>query len=42
MGHDPERSFLIRMLFEEYAKGSRSVSGDLVCKPAAQRKKPEF
>jgi hypothetical protein len=29
-------------LFEEYAKGSRSVSGDLVRKPAAQRKKPEF
>jgi site-specific DNA recombinase len=26
---DPERSFLIRMLFEEYAKGCHSTSGDL-------------
>jgi DNA invertase Pin-like site-specific DNA recombinase len=28
--HDPERAFLIRMLFEEYAKGCLSISGDLV------------
>ncbi|VAW13157.1 hypothetical protein MNBD_ALPHA09-299 [hydrothermal vent metagenome] len=27
---DPERAFLIRMLFEEYAKGCYSISGDLV------------
>lgn len=30
--HDPERAFLIRMLFEEYAKGCYSISGDLVRK----------
>jgi site-specific DNA recombinase len=29
---DPERQFLIRMLFEDYAKGSDSISGDLVRK----------
>jgi len=29
---DPERGFLIRMLFEEYATGSASISGDLVRK----------
>ena len=28
--HDPERAFLIRMLFEDYAKGCYSISGDLV------------
>ena len=28
--HDPERSFLVRMLFEDYAKGCLSISGDLV------------
>ena len=28
--HDPERAFLVRMLFEEYAKGCLSISGDLV------------
>jgi site-specific DNA recombinase len=28
--HDPERAFLVRMLFEEYAKGALSISGDLV------------
>ena len=28
--HDPERAFLVRMLFEEYAKGCFSISGDLV------------
>jgi DNA invertase Pin-like site-specific DNA recombinase len=28
--HDPERAFLVRMLFEEYAKGGLSISGDLV------------
>src|SRR5262245_22747272 len=28
--HDPERAFLVRMLFEEYAKGFFSISGDLV------------
>jgi len=28
--HDPERSFLVRGLFEEYAKGCCSISGDLV------------
>ena len=28
--HDPERAFLIRMLFEEYAKGCHSISGDLL------------
>jgi site-specific DNA recombinase len=28
--HDPERAFLVHMLFEEYAKGDRSISGDLV------------
>jgi site-specific DNA recombinase len=28
--HDPERGFLVRMLFEEYAKGCLSISGDLV------------
>ena len=27
---DPERAILVRMLFEEYAKGSNSISGDLV------------
>ena len=27
---DPERSFLVRMLFEEYAMGTASISGDLV------------
>jgi len=27
---DPERAFLIRLLFEEYAKGCRSISGDMV------------
>jgi site-specific DNA recombinase len=27
--HDPERAFLVRMLFEEYAKGCFSISGDL-------------
>jgi site-specific DNA recombinase len=28
--HDPERAFLVRTLFEEYAKGCLSISGDLV------------
>ncbi len=28
--HDPERAFLVRMLFEDYAKGCFSISGDLV------------
>jgi DNA invertase Pin-like site-specific DNA recombinase len=28
--HDPEKAFLVRMLFEEYAKGGLSISGDLV------------
>jgi site-specific DNA recombinase len=28
--HDPERAFLVRMLFEDYAKGCLSISGDLV------------
>lgn len=28
--HDPDRQFLIRMLFEDYAKGCYSISGDLV------------
>ena len=28
--HDPERAFPVRMLFEEYAKGCFSISGDLV------------
>jgi site-specific DNA recombinase len=28
--HDPGRAFLIRMIFEEYAKGCLSISGDLV------------
>jgi site-specific DNA recombinase len=28
--HDPERALLVRMLFEEYAKGCFSISGDLV------------
>ena len=28
--HDPERAFLVRMLFEEYGKGCHSISGDLV------------
>ena len=28
--HDPERMYLVRMLFEEYAKGCFSISGDLV------------
>src|SRR5262245_31263094 len=28
--HDPERAFLVRMLFEEYAKGFFSISVDLV------------
>ncbi len=27
---DPERAFLVRLLFEEYAKGCSSISGDLV------------
>ena len=27
---DPERAFVVRMLFEEYAKGCHSISGDLV------------
>jgi DNA invertase Pin-like site-specific DNA recombinase len=27
---DPERAFLIRMLFEEFATGTKSISGDLV------------
>jgi DNA invertase Pin-like site-specific DNA recombinase len=30
--HDPERAFLVRMLFEDYAKGCFSISGDLVRK----------
>ncbi len=30
--HDPERAFLVRMLFEDYAKGCNSISGDLVRK----------
>ena len=30
--HDPERAFLVRMLFEDYAKGCFSISGDLVQK----------
>ncbi len=30
--HDKERAFLIRMLFEDYAKGTDSISGDLVRK----------
>ncbi len=30
--HDPGRAFLVRMLFEEYAKGCFSISGDLVQK----------
>ena len=30
--HDPERAFLIRMLFEDYAKGCFSISGDMVHK----------
>ncbi|MDX2073950.1 MAG: recombinase family protein [Alphaproteobacteria bacterium] len=29
---DPERAFLVRRLFEEYAKGCYSISGDLVRK----------
>jgi site-specific DNA recombinase len=28
--HDPERAYLVRMLFEEYAKGCFSIGGDLV------------
>ena len=28
--HDPERARLVRMLFEEYAKGCSSISSDLV------------
>jgi site-specific DNA recombinase len=28
--HDPERAYLVRMVFEEYAKGCFSISGDLV------------
>src|SRR6516225_10644649 len=28
--HDPERALLVRMLFEEYAKGCSPISGDLV------------
>jgi site-specific DNA recombinase len=28
--HDPGRAFVVRMLFEEYAKGCFSISGDLV------------
>lgn len=27
--HDPERAFLVRMIFEDYAKGCYSISGDL-------------
>ena len=30
--HDPERVFLIRTLFEDYAKGCYSISGDMVRK----------
>lgn len=30
--HDPERAFLVRMLFDDYAKGCFSISGDLVQK----------
>lgn len=30
--HDPERAFLVRMLFEEYARGTDSISGDLARK----------
>jgi site-specific DNA recombinase len=30
--HDSERAFLVRMLFEEYARGCFSISGDLVRK----------
>ncbi len=30
--HDPERAYLVRLLFEEYAAGSSSISGDLVRK----------
>lgn len=30
--HDKERAFLVRMLFEDYAKGTDSISGDLVRK----------
>jgi site-specific DNA recombinase len=30
--HDPERALLVRMLFEDYAKGCFSISGDLVQK----------
>lgn len=29
LAHDPERAFLVRRLFEEYAKGCYSISGDL-------------
>jgi DNA invertase Pin-like site-specific DNA recombinase len=29
---DPERAFLVRMLFEDYAKGCHSISGDMVKK----------
>jgi site-specific DNA recombinase len=29
---DPERAFLVRMLFEEYGRGAFSISGDLVQK----------
>ena len=28
--HDPERAFLVKMLFEEYTTGTTSISGDLV------------
>ncbi len=30
--HDKERAFLVRMLFEDYAKGTDSISGDLARK----------
>lgn len=30
--HDPERAYLVRLLFEEYAAGASSISGDLVRK----------
>jgi site-specific DNA recombinase len=33
--HDKERAFLVRMLFEEYATGTASISGDLVRKAKA-------
>ena len=30
--HDPERAYLVRLLFEEYAAGASSISGDLTRK----------